>query len=362
MYVARIPNRTSPPAILVRESYREGGQVKSRTLANLSKLPDEAIEAVQLILAGETLVSVQEAFEIVEDGSRLHGHVEAVLAAIARLGFAELIASRRSPERDRVVAMVAARILEPQSKLATTRGWHSTTLPTELGVEEADEDDLYAAMDWLLERQPKIEKKFAARHLEEDGLALYDLSSSYFEGVKCPLAALGHNRDGKPGKLQVNYGLLTNREGIPVRVSVFAGNTADPKTLLPQVLKVREDFGIERFVLVGDRGMILQKQIDHLREQGGVDWITALNALTLRKLATAGVLQMDLFDDRDLFEVSAHPDFEGERLIACRNPALAERRAKKRESLLQATAEELKKVQGMVERGRLRGTPAIRAH
>jgi transposase len=361
MYVTRIPNRASPPAILVRESYREGGRVKSRTLANLTKLPDEAIEAVRRALAGEKLVAVHDAFEILEDGSRLHGHVAAVLTAIGRLGFAELVAPRRSRERDRVVAMVAARILEPQSKLATTRWWHSTTLPTELGVEDADEDDLYAAMDWLLQRQPSIEKKLAARHLEEDGLALYDLSSSYFEGVTCPLAHLGYSRDGKPGKLQVNYGLLTNRQGVPVCVSVFEGNTADPKTLLPQVLRIRDEFGIERFVLVGDRGMITQKQIDALRPLEGVDWITALNSQTLRKLASDGLLQMDFFDERNLFEVSAHPDFAGERLVACRNVELAERRAKKRQALLDATAEELKKVQGMVGRGRLRGQEAIQS-
>jgi transposase len=361
MYVTAVPNRSSPPTILVRESYREGGEVKNRTLANLSKLPPEAVDAVRLSLRGEKLVPVEEVFEIVQNGSRPHGHVAAVLAAMRRLRFAELIASRRSRERDLVVAMVAARILQPQSKLATTRWWHSTSLAEELGVGDASEEDLYQAMDWLLERQSAVEKKLAARHLEEDGLALYDLTSSYFEGVTCPLAALGHNRDGKQGKLQVNYGLLTNRGGVPVSVSVFKGNTADPRTLLPQVLKVRDDFGIERFVMVGDRGMIMEKQIDALRELEGVEWITALNALTLRKLATAGLLQMGLFDDRDLFEVSAHPDFEGERLIACRNPQLAERRAKKRESLLQATADALKKVQGMVERGRLRDPGAIGA-
>lgn len=361
MYVTAVPNRSSPPAILVRESYREGGEVKNRTLANLSKLPDEAVEAVRRTLQGETLISMHEAFEILEDGSRLHGHVAAVLAAMRRLRFADLVASRRSRERDLVVALVAARILEPQSKLATTRWWHSTTLPTELGVEEADENDLYAAMDWVLERQGAIEKKLAARHLEEDGLALYDLTSSYVEGVRCPLARLGHNRDGKKGKLQVNYGLLTNRAGVPVSVSVFAGNTADPKTLLPQVLQAREAFGIERFALVGDRGMITQKQITALRPLEGVDWITALNTHTLRKLAAEGILQLDLFDERNLFEVRGHPDFVGERLVASRNAALAERRSQKRQSLLAATVRELETVQRMVERGRLRGREAIRS-
>lgn len=314
---------------------------------------------MKLALRGEKLAPLHEAFEILEDGSRLHGHVQAVLTAMGRLGFAELIAARRSRERDLVVAMVAARILGPQSKLATTRWWHSTSLPTELGVEEADEDALYAAMDWVLERQGAIEKRLAARHLETDGLALYDLTSSYFEGVKCPLGFFGHDRDGKKGKLQVNYGILTNRAGIPVSVSVFAGNTADPKTLMPQVLRVRVDFGIEHFVMVGDRGMITQKQIDALRPLEGVEWITALKTQTLRKLATEGLLQLGLFDERNLFEVSSHPDFERERLVACRNTELAERRKKKRQSLLDATVEELKKVQGMVDRGRLRGREAI---
>jgi transposase len=231
-------------------------------------------------------------------------------------------------------------------------------LPALLGVSDADEDDLYTAMDWLLERQPLIEKKLAARHLHNDGMALYDLSSSYFEGATCPLAALGHNRDGKKGKLQVNYGLLTDTRGIPVAVSVFQGNTGDPTTLLPQVDKVRQDFGIERFVLVGDRGMIAQKQVDALRKLDGIDWVAALRPGAIRKLLDGGALQLGLFDERNLFEL-AHPDFPDERLIACRNPELAKRRAHKRTSLLEATAKELEKVRWMVERGRLRGQDDI---
>ncbi len=359
MYIAAVPNRGSPPAILLRESYREGRKVKTRTLANLSRLPAQAILVLRRSLKGETLVGVDEVLSIVEDGSRPHGHVLAVKTAMKRLGLAELLASRRSRERDRVMAMVAARILEPQSKLATSRWWHSTTLPERFGVADADEDDLYAAMDWLLERQPAIERKLAARHLEHDGLALYDLTSSYFEGVTCPLAALGFPRDGKRGKLQVNYGLLTNRAGIPVAVSVFAGNTGDSTTLLPQVRQLREDFGIERFVLVGDRGMILQKQVDALRELEGIDWISALRTEAIRKLVQDGALQLGLFDERHLFECGDHPDFAGERLVACRNPELARRRAAKRQALLDATSEELQKVQKMVQRGRLRGREAI---
>jgi transposase len=356
MYIATIPNRNSPPAILLREGHREGGKVKTRTLANLSKLPPEALAALRQVLKGDRLVKASEAFEAI--ASAHHGHVQAVWLAMQQLGFVKLIASRPSRQRDLVVAMVAARILEPDSKLATTRWWHTTTLPAMLGITDTDEDDLYAAMDWLLEGQERIEKKLAGRHLHDDGLALYDLSSSYFEGVTCPLAALGHDRDGKKGKLQVNYGLLTNQRGIPVSVSVFQGNTGDPKTLLPQVEKVRRSFGIERFVLVGDRGMITQKQVNALREIDGIDWIAALRPEAIKKLVTHGVIQMGLFDERNLFELT-HPDFPGERLIACRNPELSARRTQKRKSLLEATANELEKVHRMVGQGRVHGKDDI---
>ncbi len=356
MYIATVPNRGSPPAILLREGYRQGGHVKTRTLANLSKLPPEAVAALRQVLKGETLVRAHDAFEAV--ASLHHGHVQAVLDAMRRLGFANLVASRPSRQRHLVLAMVAARLLEPDSKLGTTRWWNLTTLPTLLGVSDADEDELYAALDWLLKRQPLIEKKLAARHLHNDAMALYDLSSSYFEGVTCPLAALGHNRDGKKGKLQVNYGLLTDTRGIPVAVSVFKGNTGDPKTLLPQVDRVRKEFRLERFVLVGDRGMITQKQVDALRPLDGIDWVAALRPEAIRKLLEEGALQLGLFDERNLFELT-HPDFPAERLVACRNPELAQRRAHKRTSLLEATAEELEKVRRMVERGRLRGQDHI---
>ena len=360
MHIHIVPNRNSKPAVLLRESYRVGGSVRKRTLANLSKLPMDAVDAIKRILKGEKLVSLGDAFEIVESGSRLHGHVDAVLSAMRQLGFEKLVASRHSRERDLVVAMVAARILEPQSKLATSLWWHTTTLPEILGVSDANEDDLYAAMDWVLKRQAVIEKKLAARHLQNDGLALYDLTSSYFEGVTCPIAKLGYDRDGKKGKLQVNYGLLTNERGIPVSVSVFEGNSGDPKTLLPQVEKMQERFGIEQFVMVGDRGMITQTQIDVLREMDGVDWITALRPEAIRKLINDGLLQMGLFDERNLFEVT-HPDFPNERLVACRNPELAERRRHKRRALLEATCKELEKVCRMVERRRLQGKENIRA-
>ena len=356
MYIATIPNRSSPPAILLREGYREGGKVKTRTLANLSKLPEAAVAALRRVLKGDTLITADDAFEAIT--SRHLGHVQAVLAAMQRLGFAHLIASRPSRQRNLVVAMVAARILAPESKLATTRWWHVTTLPALLGVSDADEDDLYAAMDWVLTRQPRIEKTLAARHLHNDGMALYDLSSSYVEGVTCPLAARGHDRDGKKGTLQVNYGLLTDGRGIPVAVSVFKGNIGDPKTLLPHVDTIRKVFGLERCVLVGDRGMIAQTQIDALRTIDGMDWVAALRPEAIRRLVEGGALQMGLFDERNLFELT-HPDFPDERLVACRNPELAKRRAYTRTSLLEATANELEKVRRMVGRGRLRGQDNI---
>ncbi len=356
MYIATIPNRGSPPAILLRRGYREGGKVKTETIANLSQLPPEAVDVLRQCLKGKRLVPIDEALECID--SPAHGHVQAILSAMQRLGLPELLAARQSRERDLAVAVIAAQILDPQSKLATTRWWHKTSLPSLLGVSDANEDDVYGAMDWLLERQSRIQKKLAARHLQDDGMALYDLTSSYFEGVCCPLASLGHNRDGKKGKLQVNYGVLANPDGIPVAVSVFKGNTGDPKTLMPQVELIRGEFGIERIVLVGDRGMITQTQIDKLRTIEGIDWITALRPEGIKKLLDGGQLQMGLFDQRNLFELS-HPDFPDERLVACRNPDLARRRAEKRNSMLEATAQELKKVRRMVDRGRLRSKDEI---
>jgi len=341
---------------LLRRSYRENGEVKKETVANLTSLGDEIVSLIRKSLRGEQVTDVTEAFEVV--ASPHHGHVKAVISAMRRLGFENIIASRPSRQRNLVVAMIAARILEPNSKLATTRAWQLTTLPTMFAVTDADEDDLYEAMDWLLERQARIEKKLAKRHLAPDALVLYDLTSSYFEGVTCSLAARGYNRDGKKGKLQVNYGLLTHPSGIPIAVSVFEGNTGDPKTLLPQVDKLRDRFGIERFVLVGDRGMITQKQVDALRDLDGIDWITALRPEAIKKLIHAGAVQMGLFDERNLFEV-IHPDFPDERLVACRNPELAKRRVAKRASLIEATTRELEQVCRMTQQGRLHGKDAI---
>ena len=276
-----------------------------------------------------------------------------------RLGFDKLVEAKPSRERDLAVALVAGRIIAPEaSKLAMTRAWADTTLADELGVAYADEDCLYAAMDWLIERQEAIEKRLAKRHLRAGGLVLFDLTSSYFEGVTCPLAKLGFSRDGKAGTLQVNWGLMTDDRGCPVAVSVFDGNTGDPKTLMPQVEKVRTVFGIDQLVMVGDRGMISSVQIDAMRKLDGVDWITALKSGAIRKLADGGALQLDLFDERNLITFT-HEDFPDERLIACRNPDLARLRAAKRTALIAATTAELDKVKAMVASGRLRARDKI---
>ncbi|MEK7232417.1 MAG: IS1634 family transposase [Elusimicrobiota bacterium] len=341
---------------LLRRSYREAGKVKNETVGNLSHLPESVIDLVRRALRGEAFVPAVEAFEITR--SSAHGDVDAVLRAMRRLGFASLVSSRRCREVDLVMGMVAARIVAPHSKLATTRWWHTRTLAEDLGIADASEDDLYAAMDWLLARQSTIEKKLAARHLDEKSLVLYDLTSSYFEGRTCPLAKRGHDRDGKRDRLQVNYGLLTDGRGCPIAVSVFEGNTSDPKTLMPQVQKLRTDFGLESVVLVGDRGMISQKAIDELRGVEGLAWITALKTGQIRSLVEGGLVQLGLFDERNLCEIT-HPDYPGERLVACRNTELGKLRAHKRTSLLEATRAELEKVRGMVGRGRLRSSAEI---
>ena len=356
MHIDVVPNRGARPAYLLRESYRDGARVRKRTLANLSSLSDEQIFAIRAVLRGEQLGPVAECFEV--SASRAHGHVQAVRVAMHRLGFESLLGSRPSRQRDLVCAMVAARILAPHPKLATTRWWHTTTLAEDFAVADATEDDLYAAMDWLLPRQNLIQKKLAARHLVAGGLVLYDLTSSYFEGTCCPLAKLGHNRDGKKGKLQVNYGLLTNEQGCPVAVSVHEGNTADSKTLLPAVQRLRQDFGIEQLVMVGDRGMIAQKAINELRQTEGIGWITALKSASIRALVEQGHLQLGLFDECNLVELT-HPDYAGERLMACRNPELAKLRAHKRESLLAATEKNLEKVKARVAAGKLAGQAKV---
>ena len=356
MYIDIVPNRTSPPAILLRESIRQGERIVKRTLANLSSLSLDQAQAIRKILKGKKLVQPEKHFTILR--SRSHGHAEAVLLTIRRLGLDKLIFSRRCKERDLVIAMIGSRILCPQSKLAFTRDLENTTLGESLGVEGVDEDDLYGAMDWLYKRQDGIEKRLAAKHLQEGGQVLYDLSSSYFEGRKCPLAARGYNRDQKKGKLQVNYGLLTDDQGCPVSISVFPGNTSDPKTLMPQVKKLQKDFNLKSVVLVGDRGMISQKQVDELKGHKGMEWITALKSGAIRKLMNVGAIQLTLFDERNLFELT-HPDYPGEKLVACRNPELAYRRKHKRVALLTATTEALEKIQAMIERGYLKDADKI---
>ena len=341
---------------LLRRSYREDGKVKNETLGNLSHLPDALIEIIRRSLQGETFVPLASAFEITR--SRPHGHVQAVASAMARLDVASLLSSKPCAERDRVLAMIASRIVAPHTKLATSRWWHTTTLAEDFGVAGATEDDLYAAMDWLVARQDAVQKKLASRHLREGGLVLYDLSSSYFEGSSCPLAKRGYNRDGKPGTLQVNYGLLTDARGCPVAVSVHEGNTADSQTFMPEVQRLRQSFGIERMVMVGDRGMIAQKAIDAMREADGIGWITALKSASIKVLIEQGQLQWGLFDERNLLELSS-PDYPGERLVACRNPQLAKLRAHKREELLCATEKNLEQVKARVDSAKLAGQAAI---
>jgi transposase len=341
---------------LLRRSYREGGTVKNETLGNLSHLPEALVEIVRRSLRGESFVPLAQTFEI--SRSRAHGHVQAVATVMQRLGMASLIAAKPCRERDLVLAMVAARIVAPQTKLATTRWWHTTTLAEDFAVTDANEDELYAAMDWLLRRQGTIEKKLAARHLSAGGLVLYDLSSSYFEGATCPLAKRGYNRDGKHGMLQVNYGLLTDGRGCPVAVSVHEGNISDSTTFMPEVRRLRTDFGIESMVMVGDRGMISQKAIAEMRDIDGINWITALKSVSIRSLMEQGQLQLELFDERNLLEFSS-PDYPGERLVACRNPQLAKLRAHKREALLCATEKNLEKIKARVDAAKLVGQDRI---
>jgi transposase len=351
MHIHIVPNRNSKPAILLRESYRENGKVKKRTIANLSSLSLNQVGQIRLVLKGKKLAEVDKLFEKLE--SKHHGHVQAVLKVIDLLELDKLISARRCRERDIIVAVIVARLCSPDSKLAMTRWWDDTTLPELLGLEGVNEKDIYQSMDWLLERQGRIEKKLAKRHFSDGDMVLYDLTSSYFEGVTCPLAKRGKSRDRKRNTLQVNYGLMASRDGCPVSVSVFEGNTGDPTTLMEQAQKAREDFGIDEMVMVGDRGMISQKQIDELKTMDGVAWITSLKSGAIRKLSKAGVLQMDLFDERNLFELT-HEDFPGERLVACRNQALGRKRKHKRDSMLEATIRELTKIQNMLERGTLK--------
>ncbi len=346
MYVERVPNRNSPPAILLREAWREMGKIKKRTLANLSHWPTPKIQSLRRLLSGEHLVSPADAFLITK--SRAHGHVEAVLGTMRKLGLPGLIAAKPSRERDLVMAMVAERILKPCSKLATTRLWHTTTLAEELNVQDARVDELYAALAWLVPRQARIEAKLASRHLKDGGLVLYDASTSYYEGKTCPLAHFGHDRDGKNLPV-ILYGLLTDEAGRPVSVEVFPGNTGDPKTVASQVNKLKERFGLSQIVMVGDRGMLTQPQIEKLREHSGLGWISCLRSGSIRSLIDKGHLQRSLFDETNLAEIQS-PDYPGERLIACFNSLLADERGRKRQELLSATEKSLEKLSREVSR------------
>ena len=346
MYIATIPNRGSPPAVLLRHSYRVGHKVRTRTLANLTHWPEYQLEGLKRVLRGERLLGPQDVFTI--ERSVPHGHVEAVLGSIGKLGLESLIGSKPSRERDLVVAMIAERLIAPSSKLATTRLWHDSTLAEELSVEDADVDELYRALDWLLARQSRIEAKLAARHLEDGAVVLYDTSTSYYEGRTCSLARFGHDRDGK--KLPVIlYGLLTDQAGRPVAVQVYPGNTGDPTTVGDQVEKLRERFSLSRVVIVGDRGMLTQAQIGKLKQHPGLGWISSLRSPAIRSLVASGHLQRSLFDETNLAEIRA-PEFPGERLIACFNPLLETERRRKREELLQATEKALGRIETEVKR------------
>jgi len=363
MYIATVPNRSSPPAILLRQSYREEKKIKSRTLANITHWPQEKIETLRRVLRGDTLVSTGDAFEIRR--SLPHGHVLAVLGTLRRSGLDRLIYSRPSPERNQVVAMIVARVIDPGSKLATARGLNDETafssLAEELEVVSATEDELYESMDWLLPRQKRIEDSLAKKHLSGGTIALYDVTSTYFEGVTCPLAEFGHDRDGKKGKRQIVIGLLCNPDGCPVAIEVFAGNTGDPKTLASQIQKLRERFDLKYVIMVGDRGMITEARLrEEFKGVEGLEWITALRAPAISKLMEAEAIQLSFFDEKDLAEIT-HPDYPGERLVVCRNPFLADERTRKREALLQATERMLEKIRQATQRkkNRLKGKDQI---
>ena len=363
MYVAVVPNRGSPPAILLRESYREGGKVKNRTLANLSHWPAEKVDDLRRVLTGQSpKLDLTQAVEITR--SLPHGQVAAVLGSAQRLGMAELIDPTPSRNRDLVLAMLAAQVIAPGSKLATARGLRAeaatSSLGQVLGVAGCDEDDLYAAMDWVLARKDAIEKALAARHLANGTLVLYDVSSAALQGRSCPLGAIGHARDGVNGRLQIVYGLLCSPTGVPVAIEVFEGNTADPKTLAAQITKLKTRFGLSRVAGVGDRGMLTGARIEKELRPAHVDWLSALRAPQINALINDGALQLSLFDEQNLVEIS-HPDYPGERLVCCHNPALADERARKRGELLAGTEKELDKIAAATGRQRrpLRGNDKI---
>jgi len=341
MFIDVVPNRQSPPAILLRESFREGKTTRKRTLANVSKWPAHKIDQLRRVLRDELLVAPDEVFTV--DRSVPHGHIDAILQTIRHLGLDTVMAAKRCRERDLVLGLIVERLLQPSSKLATTRLWEMTTLGETLGVQHTDVHEVYAALDWLLARQPAIQQKLAARHLHDDGVALYDVSSSYYEGQHCPLARYGHDRDGHTGRPIIVYGVLTDRAGRPVAVDVYPGNTGDPTTVPDQVTHLHTAFGLTRIVLVGDRGMLTETQLAQLRAHPGLGWISALRSPGIRGLVDEGTLQPSLFDESHLAEITS-PDYPGERLIACFNPVLADQRRRTREDLLAATERALTKL------------------
>jgi hypothetical protein len=353
MYITRVPNRGSPPAVLLRESFRENGKVKTRTLANLSRWPEHKLDRLDRALKGLPPADweLSEAFDITR--SLPHGHVAAVLGTAEKLGIAELIDPMPSRNRDLVCAMLIATVIEPGSKLAIARGLRAETatssLGVVLGVAGCDEDDLYAAMDWALARKDSIETQLATRHLADGTLVLYDVSSAAFEGRTCPLGAIGHARDGVKGRRQIVYGLLCSPTGVPVAIEVFDGNTADPKTLTAQIDKLKTRFELTNIALVGDRGMLTSARIRDELRPADLDWISALRAPQIKTLVEDGALQLSLFDEQNLFEIT-HPDYPGERLVCCHNPALADERARKRAELLAATETELQAIAAATRR------------
>jgi len=332
---------------LLRRTFRDGRQVKHETLGNISHLPDSLIDIIRRSLAGEAFLPAAETFHIQE--SLPHGHVQAVLGTIAQLGLDRIIGSKRCRQRDLVVGMIAERLLRPGSKLATVRSWRNTTLAEELAIGDAEEDELYDALDWLLARQSRIEKKLARQHLGEGAVVLYDISSSYYEGHCCPLAKFGHNRDGKKDRPIIVYGVLTDAEGCPVATEVYEGNTGDPTTVPDQVEKLRKRFGLRRVVLISDRGMLTETQIGKLKQHPGLGWVSALRTGAIRELADGATLQLSLFDEQNLAEIHS-PSYPGERLVACYNPLLAEERKRKRAELLAATERELTRIGQAVQR------------
>ncbi|MDE0105234.1 MAG: IS1634 family transposase [Bryobacterales bacterium] len=348
MYIDVVPNRNSPPAVLLREGWREGKRVRKRTIANLSSWPKQKVDALRKLLRNEHLVSIDAVFSIVR--SLPHGHVELLLAAFRKLRLPALLDRRNSPQRRCVLAMIAQRLLAPASKLATTRLWHSTTLAEELQLQSTTSHQLYSALDWLHQRQPAIQKRLAKRHLHDDAQVLYDVSSSYYEGSSCPLARFGYNRDGKRGTRSVVYGLMTDRHGRPIAVRAYPGNTADPNTVADQADALRDDFGLQRLVLIGDRGMLTDARIADLRRRPGLGWISALRHGHLRSLAQQGCLQPSLFDERNLATIHCPSLFPGEQLVVCYNPLLAQRRGQRRERLLEATEEAFQRIQREVGR------------